>query len=292
MSLRLTVLLAAVALAAASSSAAAQSEFSPAPFAQQPVFAALLRAYPDWVTLETVDGTPVVKVNGRSFVWAEGRLLPQALADQWQDYAPQPFYPYPHDVPDVTTWSAEKLADTEIRLASRRSTTPRRHSGFFDALWGVSNRADAEDRQRVVRFLGFRVTVHSALAAPLGRVEARLTALRAQDPELDSFLRGLDHLDGFNWRQIAETQSRSNHAYGIAIDLIPHSFGGKAPYWLWAPQDDPGWYKTAWNNRWVPNKAVVEAFEDEGFVWGGKWTLFDTIHFEYRPEILILSGLR
>jgi hypothetical protein len=27
-------------------------------------------------------------------------------------------------------------------------------------------------------------------------------------------------------------------------------------------------------------------------VWGGKWMLFDTIHFEYRPEILILSGLR
>ncbi len=292
MSWRLTVLLTAVALAAASSSAAAQSEFNPAPFAQQPVFAALQRAYPEWITLDSVDGVPVIKVKGRVFAWAEGRLLPPALAEHWQDYAPQPFYPYPHDAPDVTSWSDEKLADTEIRLASRRSSAPRRHSGFFDALWGVRNRTDAEDTQRVVRFLGFRVTVHSALALPLSRIEAHLTALRAHDRELDTFLRGLDHLEGYNWRDIAETQSRSNHAYGIAIDLIPRSYGGKTPYWLWAPQDDAGWYKTAWLNRWVPNKAVVEAFEEEGFIWGGKWTLFDTIHFEYRPEILALAGMR
>jgi hypothetical protein len=37
---------------------------------------------------------------------------------------------------------------------------------------------------------------------------------------------------------------------------------------------------------------VVRYFEDEGFVWGGKWLMFDTIHFEYRPEILVLNGLR
>jgi hypothetical protein len=28
-----------------------------------------------------------------------------------------------------------------------------------------------------------------------------------------------------------------------------------------------------------------------GFIWGGKWLFFDTMHFEYRPEILILSGM-
>jgi len=29
---------------------------------------------------------------------------------------------------------------------------------------------------------------------------------------------------------------------------------------------------------------VVEAFEAEGFIWGGKWNHFDCMHFEYRPE--------
>jgi len=28
-----------------------------------------------------------------------------------------------------------------------------------------------------------------------------------------------------------------------------------------------------------------------GFIWGGKWPNYDTMHFEYRPEIFILSGL-
>jgi hypothetical protein len=34
---------------------------------------------------------------------------------------------------------------------------------------------------------------------------------------------------------------------------------------------------------------VVQAFERQGFVWGGKWLFFDTMHFEYRPEILLLA---
>ena len=37
--------------------------------------------------------------------------------------------------------------------------------------------------------------------------------------------------------------------------------------------------------------SFVEVFEQHGFVWGGKWLYFDTIHFEYRPEALIYNGL-
>ncbi|MGW8266533.1 MAG: M15 family metallopeptidase, partial [Longimicrobiales bacterium] len=37
--------------------------------------------------------------------------------------------------------------------------------------------------------------------------------------------------------------------------------------------------------------AVVEAFERHGFVWGGKWAHFDTMHFEYRPEILYYNRM-
>ncbi|MDO4403167.1 MAG: M15 family metallopeptidase, partial [Clostridiaceae bacterium] len=34
-------------------------------------------------------------------------------------------------------------------------------------------------------------------------------------------------------------------------------------------------------------KELVKAFEDNGFVWGGKWAKFDILHFEYRPEIIL-----
>jgi hypothetical protein len=29
---------------------------------------------------------------------------------------------------------------------------------------------------------------------------------------------------------------------------------------------------------------IVDIFERRGFVWGGKWYRYDTMHFEYRPE--------
>ena len=32
---------------------------------------------------------------------------------------------------------------------------------------------------------------------------------------------------------------------------------------------------------------IAEVFEKYGFIWGGKWYHFDTMHFEYRPELLI-----
>ena len=31
---------------------------------------------------------------------------------------------------------------------------------------------------------------------------------------------------------------------------------------------------------------IVAVFERHGFIWGGKWSHFDTMHFEYRPELL------
>jgi D-alanyl-D-alanine carboxypeptidase len=33
-------------------------------------------------------------------------------------------------------------------------------------------------------------------------------------------------------------------------------------------------------------QEIVSIFEKHGFIWGGKWNHFDTMHFEYRPELL------
>jgi hypothetical protein len=38
-----------------------------------------------------------------------------------------------------------------------------------------------------------------------------------------------------------------------------------------------------WENR-IP-QFIVDAFEAEGFIWGGRWYHYDTMHFEYRPEL-------
>lgn len=256
------------------------------------VFRAFESGYPGLAALRNPLEGPTIVVGGKSFAWAEGRLLPFENRRNWVDFAPHSFYEYPREVPDVAGWSAERLAQAEARLADRVATNLKRDPAFFDALWGVHNRATADAAQRKTVFLGLTVSVHKQLIEPLKRIQTRLATARSSDATLDTFLKGLRRLEGYNWRDIAGTQSRSNHAYGTAIDIIPRTYGGKYPYWLWVAQEKDGWYRQAWKQRWQPHPSLVKAFEDEGFVWGGKWLLFDTIHFEYRPEILILNGLR
>jgi hypothetical protein len=34
-------------------------------------------------------------------------------------------------------------------------------------------------------------------------------------------------------------------------------------------------------------REIVDIFERHGFIWGGRWYHYDTMHFEYRPELLL-----
>jgi hypothetical protein len=77
----------------------------------------------------------------------------------------------------------------------------------------------------------------------------------------------------------------------LAVDIMPKSYGGKETYWLWASNRKADWWNISYNERYHPPAAVIKAFETYGFIWGGKWLYFDTMHFEYRPEILILSEM-
>jgi hypothetical protein len=85
----------------------------------------------------------------------------------------------------------------------------------------------------------------------------------------------------FTWRHIDGTDRLSAHCFGIAVDInIKYSH-----YWKWDLKDPEDEYHYA--NR-IPVE-IVEIFEKYGFIWGGKWYHYDTMHFEYRPELLILD---
>ena len=131
---------------------------------------------------------------------------------------------------------------------------------------------DVAGQQVRVRFLGNPVRVHRKIAAALARVEQRLIQSRAADARLAPFLRRLS--GGFAQRKIAGTDRISAHAFGIAVDLD----SSQSDYWRWQ-RDKP----LRWRNR-IP-QAIVDAFEADGFIWGGRWYHYDTMHFEYRPEL-------
>lgn len=134
-----------------------------------------------------------------------------------------------------------------------------RVEALYRAAWPVKALVDG-------KFFGQKIRVQPKVATALAAVEKKLTGLKDALP----FLKKL----GGTWnpRNIAGTDRQSAHSWGIAIDLNPDL----SHYWRWS--------KTGWQNK-VP-QSVVDAFEAEGFIWGGRWYHFDTMHFEYRPELL------
>jgi len=112
----------------------------------------------------------------------------------------------------------------------------------------------------------------NGVAERVGRVSAMLQDL---PDELLQFVRWPG--GSFYWRQVAGSSRLSSHSFGIAIDIGT----AEADYWQWNLKRE-GVIRYA--NR-IPSE-IVAIFESEGFIWGGKWYHFDTMHFEYRPELL------
>lgn len=152
-----------------------------------------------------------------------------------------------------------------------------RQDAFFTRMYGDCRKGDVKGNLVSLVWLPrkwgkkIEVTRINGMAAKLKEVSAELDALPA---EFDKYLFPLGGT--YNCRTIAGTTRRSAHATASAIDLNPKY----SSYWLWSPArkqlNDP---------NEVPQE-IVDIFERHGFIWGGKWFHFDTMHFEYRPEII------
>jgi hypothetical protein len=256
------------------------------------VMKALFTAYPRQIEkVEFRGGDWAVLLRGTWFYYAQSKMLPEHLLPNAADYSPQPFYNYQKELPP---WRAPSPEESERyrNMADSRNRNPlRRSSHFFDTLWQASNRTEADQRMKSIRFLGKFVTVHYSIMEELSLVEYEILTTAKTDPQVQSWINSLSTVGGWSWRDIANTQSRSFHSYGVAIDILPKSLGGRETYWLTASNKRQDWWNISYNERYHPPSSVISAFEKYGFIWGGKWLYFDTMHFEYRPEILFLSQM-
>jgi hypothetical protein len=128
-----------------------------------------------------------------------------------------------------------------------------------------------------VNFCGNKVKFNARCGAAdaLTAVGKDLDAVFAKRPELKEYV---THLGGtFNWRFIAGTRRLSNHSFATAIDLNVN----KSAYWR---TDASSKLATFSRKNWP--LEIIQAFEQHGFIWGGKWWHYDTMHFEYRPELI------
>jgi D-alanyl-D-alanine carboxypeptidase len=156
-----------------------------------------------------------------------------------------------------------------------------RYQPFFDRMYGDCRKGEVSKRLKRVAWMPHR---HGG--------SLRVTTVNGVDEKLAAVVRELEKLPAsmtrylvpsagtYNCRTIVNTNRLSVHAYGAAIDISTKY----ADYWEWAK--GKGGIVT-WRNR-IPAMIAV-AFEHHGFIWGAKWFHFDTMHFEYRPELVALA---
>ena len=156
-----------------------------------------------------------------------------------------------------------------------------RVGAFFDAVYGTTA-GQVQGNLVPVNFAGVRASFNSknGAAAALARVGEKLSQALARDPNLRAYLFPLG--GSYNRRSIAGTDRLSPHSWGIALDLH------KGNYWRWGKNLNP--MELLALQAEYP-REIVAAFEEQGFIWGGKWYHYDIMHFEYRPELLAKARL-
>ena len=272
-----------------------QYEPSPAtPSRAEKVIKAISSAYSPFIVGPAVyqNGDWTVTVRGQVFYYAEGRMLPENLRDTYEEYDPQPFYRYPEKLPPWKPLDETESASLRSITGRRRENPPKRSNHFFDALYRSSSRNESYERMKTLRLLGREVLVHYNILEQLSLVEEEIQRISQTNAEVRTWVANIKTITGWNWRSIAETDSRSFHSYGVALDFLPNSLRGLSTYWLWTADWNPEWWNVSYSQRFHPPEPVIESFEKYGFIWGGKWMFFDTMHFEYRPEILVLNDIK
>jgi hypothetical protein len=203
-------------------------------------------------------------------------LLPDGTRLEWDD-ATAKTYDAKLATPDLQDTLAMPYPLGLIKPVSTLDDDPGRirSDALFKSTFGATSAA-VEAALVPVDFVGQTVQIHARAATALGKVSTHLKQLIAQTPALSAFVTG--ELGGtFEWRPIANTNRLSAHSYGIAIDIVV----SKSNYWEWEKTSATA--PLVWKNE-IP-QAIVDAFEAEGFAWGGRWYHYDTMHFEYRPEL-------
>ena len=190
---------------------------------------------------------------------------------------------------------AQPQGSPEVDLTSTSQNPPDLRileTAYPHVVFDTATRTAVEQHIVKTMFLGQRLSIHEYIVEPLSRIDGQLRSLAHTDPAVAEFIDLLETADGYSWRQIRDTKGRSFHSMGLALDLLPQQWQHKIIYWNWEKnKGNEDWMFIPLKNRWMPPDAVIACFEREGFVWGGKWTVWDNMHFEYRPELLAARDL-
>ena len=258
------------------------------------------KAYPD-ITFNTTydeslsDYKIEISVPGKTekeiLYWCEGRLLPEEELIN-KDMYWKVLYHYPKEILDPGQMTEEQKNQLKKMSSSQsRRKGPGSPMFFFDVIYNSKTQKTIEPNIEAAVFLGRKTRIHKRIKIPLKNVETKILELSKTDDEVKKFVDGLKSSDAYYWRLIDGTNRKSFHSLGIAIDVIPKRITGEI-FWSWAKDHNPsGWMILPLSKRWLPPLKVISIFESEGFIWGGKWAIWDNMHFEYHPELILYNGI-
>jgi len=222
---------------------------------------ALMKAYPDFI--KGYQNDSLLLSDGTQMLYDDGRE--KTFEEKLDDADPEDMFAFVYD-------RSGKQPDY-LQDAGRSRCDP-----LFKIMYGNS---EAAVRQKLIRVEWFGEQV---LFTPVNGAADSLRVVAkelAEHPELRSYLKSSGT---FVWRKVRGANRQSAHSYGMTIDIGV----SKSDYWLWK---NPGKKETdeiVYSNS-IPLE-IVEIFERHGFIWGGRWYHYDTMHFEFRPEILLSSS--
>lgn len=231
----------------------------------------------------------LITLSGVDLYWANGKLLPPDKKPDENKYRSYGFYKYPDELPEIIKEPDAETLERFSRYADNRMNL-KRDNTFLETLYNGQSLKEIQKHLKVINFLGFRVEVHESIIDRYYAIDKEIKEAALKDSEIKQFLSSLDSASTFIWRDIENSKSKSYHSFGIAVDINPKKLGNKQIYWKWTSNYNEKWYSVPYSERWMVPSKIVEIFEKYGFIWGGKWVVFDNMHFEYRPEILIFSG--
>lgn len=217
-----------------------------------------LKSYPD--AIQKIENNKVYFQNGEVLIFDDGKQKnKQELLDN-PDIQDQLCYPYNQQ---------ESSANTDAGRV--------RNEAFFKAIYGHTQ-AEVSKNLKTLTWCPKLVNQKIQFNIKNGAYDAlkKVSDELDRHPEWKSYLTNVGGT--FNWRNISGTNRLSAHAFGITIDINT----AQSNYWQWdcACKNENATLK--YRNK-IP-LALVAIFEKNGFIWGGRWLHYDTMHFEYRPE--------
>ncbi len=233
------------------------------PAAADPAIDALVAAYPDFLA-----GS-----EGNVLIWKDGTRMP--ISDGRTGKSFEQLLNHP-DIKDQFT-IPYPLGIELKRPAVNEDPGRIRFQPFFLKMYGDCRKGEVTRHLKAVRWLSGGIVMATTVNGVADKLTAVARDLEKLPADLTRFM--VPSAGTYNCRAIAKTHRLSLHAYAAAIDLNARN----GDYWLWPRRSN----RKTWKNR-IP-LTIVEVFERHGFIWGGKWYHYDTMHFEYRPELIGLA---